>query len=218
MKPLFTEPLKNWFGYTRRERRASLLLLLIIIAVAGVRYLFPGRGSDIKVIPLDYSITVLDTIQSGNAYPHSPEDGKPVTTVNKLKRNILDLNTCDSASLVALPGIGPVLSARIIKYRRLLGGFASVNQLREVYGLSPETFDLISGMVKADSLAVKKININSAEYRQLLRMPYLDKTEVAAILKYRELKGRIGGMNELIENKLIGAEKAGKILPYLEFN
>lgn len=218
MNRLSTEPFKNWFGYTRRERRASLLLLLIIIAVAGVRYLFPGREPDIKVIPLNYSVTGIDTAHPGNLYSHGPVNGKQVKPVNKLKKNILDLNTCDSASLVALPGIGPVLSARIIKYRRLLGGFTSVSQLREVYGLSPETFDLISVMVKADSTAVKKININSAEYRQLLRMPYLDKTEVAAILKYRELKGRIGEMNELIENKLIGAEKAGKILPYLEFN
>ncbi|MCU0473874.1 MAG: helix-hairpin-helix domain-containing protein [Bacteroidales bacterium] len=218
MKCLFTEPLKNWFGYTRRERRASLLLLLIIIAVAGVRYLFPGRESDIKVIPLNFSLTGTDTTQPGNVYSHSPVNGKPVTTVNKLKKNILDINTCDSASLVALPGIGPVLSARIIKYRKLLGGFASVNQLREVYGLSTETFDLISGMVKADSPAVKKININSAEYRQLLRMPYLDKTEVAAILKYRELKGRIGGMNEMIDNKLVRIEVAEKVKPYLEFN
>jgi competence protein ComEA len=36
----------------------------------------------------------------------------------------LDLNKCDSAGLVRLPGIGPVLSSRIIKFRRLLGGFA----------------------------------------------------------------------------------------------
>ncbi len=51
------------------------------------------------------------------------------------KRPILNLNICDSASLEALPGIGPVLSSRIIKYRNLIGGYVSVDQLKEVYGL-----------------------------------------------------------------------------------
>ena len=77
------------------------------------------------------------------------------------------INSCDSASLEALPGLGPVLSARIIRYRNLLGGFASVNQLREVYGLSEETYELISGMLTADSADISKININNADYRGL---------------------------------------------------
>ena len=55
---------------------------------------------------------------------------------NQLVRSVqekpkLELNSCDSLSLVALPGIGPVLSVRIIKYRNLLGGFAAVEQLRK---------------------------------------------------------------------------------------
>jgi DNA uptake protein ComE-like DNA-binding protein len=218
MKRLSAEPFKTWLGYTRRERRSSLLLLIIIIAVAAARYLFPESKSEIKVIPLNYSVSGIDTVHPLYVDSNSPANMKQVTVVNKPKISIIDLNKCDSASLVALPGIGPVLSARIIKYRKLLGGFVSVNQLREVYGLSPETFDLISGMVKADSSAVNKIKINSADYKQLLRMPYIEKSDVAALLKYREEKGNIEGMNELIENELIAAEKAEKILPYLEFN
>lgn len=217
MKRLSSEPLKNWFGYNRRERRSSLVLLLIIFVVTGVRYLVPDRESDIEVIPLDYYDTGIADDLHGDADSSSRVVKKPQPTIPKLKRRIIDINTSDSAALVALPGIGPVLSARIIKYRKLLGGFASVTQLREVYGLSPETFDLVSPMVKADSTAVKKININSAEFKQLIRMPYFEKSEVAAILKYRELKGRIGGLNEMIDNELIAVAKVKRISPYLEF-
>jgi DNA uptake protein ComE-like DNA-binding protein len=118
---------------------------------------------------------------------------------------------------VALPGIGPVLSSRIIKFRKLIGGYVSVNQLREVYGLSEETFNLVSSRLFADSLAIRKIKINKAEYREIIRHPYFQKSEVTAIMKYRELKGKISGIGEMIENNLISSETCRKIKPYLDF-
>ena len=121
-------------------------------------------------------------------------------------------------AIEALPGIGPVLSARIIKYRRLLGGYASVDQLREVYGLPEETFGLISGRLSADSLDVKRIRVNSATFGDLIRHPYFRKEEVPALLKYRELNGRIDGLEELLTNRVISVETAGKIVPYLAFD
>ena len=128
-----------------------------------------------------------------------------------LKETYLNLNSCDSASLEALPGIGPVLSARIIKYRNLLGGYVRAEQLKEVYGLTEETFDMISPRVFADSLAVRKIRINEADFKVLIRHPYFSKDEVSAILKYRELKGKISGIGDMTENKLISPETARKI-------
>lgn len=133
------------------------------------------------------------------------------------QERLIEINTCDSADLERLPGIGPVLSARIIKYRNLLGGYVRTGQLKEVYGLTPETFELISGKVFADSSYVKKININVADYKQLIRIPYLERYDVAAILKYRELKGRIAGIGDLVENKLITVEQGEKIKGYLVF-
>jgi competence protein ComEA len=133
------------------------------------------------------------------------------------QKPLLEINSCDSASLVRLPGIGPVLSARIIKYRNLLGGFARIEQLKEVYGLPEETYDLIKGRLYADTCLIAGINVNSADYRMLARLPYLEKYEVTAILKYRELNGRIQGISDLTENKLITVETARKVIPYLRF-
>lgn len=133
------------------------------------------------------------------------------------KKVPLDINSCDSASLEALPGIGPVLSARIIKYRKLLGGFTRVEQIKEVYGLTEETYELISGRIYIDTAFVKRININSAGFKELIRIPYLEKYDVTAILRYRELKGRITGTGDLVENKILTKEKAEKSGPYLKF-
>jgi competence protein ComEA len=278
------EPISNWFGYTRRERRSSFILLLIVFLILLLRYTVPESNIAIENVTASVSDIISSTGLSGadttsdvrpfffnpNTASYDtliklglgskeantlisyrkkggkfrrPADIKKIYGIDEKKaeqlipyvevapdtsgktkpdsyrqqKTLMDINTCDSASLVSLPGIGPVLSARIIKFRHLLGGFASVDQLKEVYGLPVETFDLIKGRLYADSLAILRIDINSAVYKELSRLPYIEKYEVTAILKYRELKGRISGMSDLIENKLITEEKAGKVRLYLKF-
>jgi DNA uptake protein ComE-like DNA-binding protein len=214
MKHLSFEPVKNWFGFTRRERRSSFILLILILSTAGIRFIIPGRDMIIEEIPLEVRDSINNYVSHDIAKSSGSSSGR--SRVSRQKP-LLDINTCDSASLEALPGIGPVLSARIIKYRNLLGGFAAVQQLKEVYGLTEETYDLISGRIYADTAAIRKINMNTADYKKLIRMPYFEKYEVTAILKYRELQGRIGGMDDLIENKLIAEDKALRLKHYLEF-
>ena len=248
-----SEPIKNWFGFNRRERRSAFILLLIIVLIFGFRYLIPDRQIVLEdltgsipaaenlselSLPEKASVSVASKYYKAKSTfdsvkkPKSGYHGKETfiyygnkTRVDKSGQNsvfsqktLTDLNTCDSASLVRLPGIGPVLSLRIIKYRHLLGGFARIDQLKEVYGLPEETFELIKGRVYTDSLSVTQININSAGYKELSHMPYFDKYEVTSILKYRELKGRINGINDLTANKLITPEKAYKVRPYLKFD
>ncbi len=216
MKFKLPEPLKDWFGYSRRERRASSVLLILIVVVAGSRFVLPEQKISVEEIPLKFNEDNSDSSPVNNPYPLNVSQTGKQTYTRKIK--MLDLNTCDSASLEALPGIGPVLAVRIIKYRNLLGGYARVAQLLEVYGLPEETFNLISGRLTADSSNVRKIKINSADFKQIIRLPYFDRQEVTAILKYREVKGRIYNMDDLIKNKLLTIEKIKKIRPYVEFD
>lgn len=211
----FKEYFKDWFGYSRRERRSTFILLNIILVVVGLRYFFPARDISLREIDFDLPESRIDSSQMTQDTRVVKKQVRPGTSVQR--RPPLDLNSCDSASLEALPGIGPVLSSRIIKYRNLIGGYVSVDQLKEVYGLSEETFNLISSVVLADSASIRKLKINESDYRQLIRHPYLQKSEVNAILKYRELNGRISGIACMTDNNLVSAETAKKIRPYLEF-
>lgn len=129
----------------------------------------------------------------------------------------LDLNKCDSAALVRLAGIGPVLSSRIIKFRRLLGGFASAEQLKEVYGLPETTYNYLADRVFADSSDVSGVKINDIGFNELSRHPYLTRYEIESIIKYKQLKGRFSNIAELVDNKIISPEKARKLSPYLKF-
>lgn len=205
----------SWFGYSRRERRSTFVLLIIIAVILGLRYVIPSQNMSLKEIPLDLRENNFDTTSVAEKIKISGRQKELKTSYRK--RSLFDLNSCDSASLVSLPGIGPVLSSRIIKYRNLIGGYVSVNQLREVYGLPEETFNQVSSRLFVDSLAIRKIRINEAEYREIIRHPYFQKSEVNAIMKYRELKGKISGIGEMIENNLISPETSKKIGPYLDF-
>lgn len=215
MKNLPLEQFRNWFGYSRKERRSTFILLLLILVTSGIRFMVPSKNQKIEIIPVENLMPSKDTLSGNESYPAKKKQA-PANLKDRPKK-LIEINTCDSASLVELPGIGPVLSARIIKFRKLLGGYSSVNQLREVYGLPEETFNLISGRIIVDTTLIRKIDINSADYKQLIRLPYLEKGEVPLILRYRESKGRIGSVKELVDNKLIPPERAEKVRSYLKF-
>jgi DNA uptake protein ComE-like DNA-binding protein len=209
--------LRDWFGYTRRERRSSFILLIIIIFIGGIRYLVPAKRMELEELSLKPLLIENEIVPEGPGLKEGISQEKKTLQKIPVRKVRIELNSCDSASLVALPGIGPVLSVRIIKYRNLIGGFIKVDQLREVYGLPEETFNLISSKVTVDPSSVRIIKINSIDYSLLARHPYLKKNEVNAILKFRELRGSIGGMDVMLENNLISEETAEKIRDYLEF-
>lgn len=212
----FYDSVKSWFGYSRKERRSTFMLLSIIMIILGFRYLFPAKNIPIKEFPIGPAESPVKSsiVIENKMVKRSQEESR----IPKRKRALLDLNSCDSASLVALPGIGPVLSVRILKYRNLIGGYVSVKQLKEVYGLPEETYNLIASRVFADSLAIRKISINKAAYKDLIKHPYFKKAEVSAILKFRELKGPVRNSDEMLKNNLVSAETIIKIRSYLDFS
>jgi len=140
-------------------------------------------------------------------YTHTRKTGKPVLPI--------DINRADSAQLLPLPGIGPVYAGRIIKYRSLLGGFVSEEQLGEVYGMPVETLDLIKDGISIDTVAIRKIPLNSATFRELLKHPYLEYDDVKAIVNYRDFAGDIQSIQELQENYILPDSVMKKLIPYL---
>lgn len=59
----------------------------------------------------------------------------------------VDLNRAGQAELDALPGIGPVLAARIVAYRETHGGFRSVRDLRRVQGIGEKLYRSLAELV-----------------------------------------------------------------------
>ena len=59
----------------------------------------------------------------------------------------LNINTATAAELEALPGVGPVLAARIIAYREENGGFRAVEELTKVEGMGGKTLEDIWNLI-----------------------------------------------------------------------
>jgi DNA uptake protein ComE-like DNA-binding protein len=128
----------------------------------------------------------------------------------------VELNQSDSTVLKTLPGIGTVLSARIIKYRDLLGGYYSTKQLGEVYGISDSLQMRLSNFLEVDTLLIKKIDLNRSSFEQLANHPYITKYQAKAIIAYRRLMGSFASVDQVITNYLIPEETYYKLFPYLE--
>jgi DNA uptake protein ComE-like DNA-binding protein len=127
----------------------------------------------------------------------------------------VELNSADSTDLVQLNGIGPAFANRILKYRNLLGGFYSKTQILEVYNFPVETYQKIENSISADTLLIKKIRVNFAEFPDLIKHPYFSKKQAEAVLNFRNKNGSFQDILQLKSNGLIDPETFIKIRPYL---
>ena len=128
----------------------------------------------------------------------------------------LELNSADTFKLARLPGIGRVYATRICKYRDLLGGYANLTQLTEVYGLEAETVRAFQKYVWIDTTKIRSIPINRAGYDDLIRHPYLDAHQTKAILYYRSYRqGAIKRIKELLVHNILDQKTYEQMQPYL---
>ena len=129
---------------------------------------------------------------------------------------IIEINTADSAAFEALYGIGPVLSSRIIRYRKSLGGFYSIEQIAEVHGLSDTTFQLIRHQLTVNPSSIVRIDINTADYEVLQKHPYIRARIAHAIIGYRDTNGKFTSLEQIKGLKVISADIYKKLEPYLK--
>lgn len=129
----------------------------------------------------------------------------------------IELNTADTLDLQQLYGIGPGFARRIVKYRTLLGGYVHKEQLLEVWGMDNERFNRFAGQIFVDTSIIRKININTANIKQLIKHPYMDYVLAKRIVLLRKQKGgRFSRIDELREIDLLYDDLYRKLRPYLK--
>lgn len=127
----------------------------------------------------------------------------------------IDINLADTSAFISLPGIGSKLAARIIAFREKLGGFYSVDQIKETYGLPDSTFQKIKPYLKENNSVIKKININTATADELKLHPYIKYNIANPIIAYRNQHGPFERLEDIKKVMVITDEIYEKISIYL---
>lgn len=111
---------------------------------------------------------------------------------------VLDINNADTTMLKTIPNIGTSFALRIVKYREILGGFYTIEQLKEVYGIDDDLFLKISPYVcVAENLTIQLIAVNQNSLDQLRAHPYLNFYQAKVIIELRKKKGKVNDLSEL---------------------
>ena len=153
---------------------------------------------------------VITSVQRN--YPSTYEN-KPFVREER-KTVTVDINGADTSAFIALPGIGGKLSARIVAFREKLGGFYSVEQIGETYGLPDSTFQKIKPRLQVGG-DVRKINVNTATKDELKVHPYIKWNLANAIVEYRNQHGAFKSLADLKNIVLIDDATFNKISHYL---
>ncbi len=121
--------------------------------------------------------------------------------------SVVDINRSAMEDWLALPGIGDKRAQQIIRFRESLGGFLSIEQVGEMYGLPDSIFQAIKPMLNIAAPDVRKINLNTVSLENLDIHPYFSKKQATLVVNYRDQHGSFESINDVM-----------KAIPYADKN
>lgn len=146
---------------------------------------------------------------------------KKFTFNNSLKKSIseissTDINIATENDLLSIKGVSRNLSKRIIKYRTKLQGFSKSEQVFEVWGLQEEIAkEILQTFLIQTIPVIKKVNINTATFKEVLSNPYIDYDLCIKIFDYKDEVAELQSITELKNIKGFPLNKYDRIVLYL---
>ena len=228
--------------YFSKGERNALLVLLCLISLTWVAIIYTAEEDSPTPSPAAPPIAAVDSLKTAetNRMPIeapasqqptvAPRSAKPQQTWPRLPRQnsykqasnkfpagtVIELNQADTLTLKKIPGIGSTFARRIVGYRELLGGFYTVEQLAEVYGIDEERYNALHTWFKVDTTCIQPLRVNQLSFKELLRHPYLNTSQVRQIERLRR-KAPLQSWNDLILLEEFSAIDRQRLRPYLSF-
>ncbi len=142
-------------------------------------------------------------------------NGNSTSLKSELNSFKVKINSADTTGFKSLKGIGTYYANKIVKYRAALGGFTSVEQLKEVYGILPEVIDQNLSRLIVDTIRLGKFNINTCETADLKKHPYINWNIANSIVQIRKSQNPYESIEGIKKSDLVNDEIYRKIAPYL---
>ncbi len=152
--------------------------------------------------------------KSENNYTSNYEKKEYTKYVPKLIEKF-DINKADTATLKQIKGIGEKTANWIVSNRDKIGGFHSLEQVKEIPILSEDAFKELQKYAFITSF--KKININTADYETLKNHFYIKGKAASILLKYKKQHGSYKNIEDIKKSRALEDENLTKLIPYLEF-
>ena len=174
--------------------------------------LFPNEYE--RIAPY-IKLETTDESNSNRSFTDKPLNENQPAKNYASRYTIIDINSADTTAFIALPGIGSKLAARIINFRDKLGGFYSIAQVGETFGLPDSTFQKIKQYLRLENISYRKININTATIDELKAHPYIKWSLANPIVAYRNEHGPFSKVEDIKKVMAVTDEIYNKIAPYL---
>lgn len=130
---------------------------------------------------------------------------------------VININEASKEDLMKVYGIGDKISDRILTERLKYGAFVSMEQMNDIWGLSPEVIEKLKTSFTVKSAAnAKKVNINNASVKELSNFPFFRYQLAKDIVIYRTMNGDLK-IEDLPKIKGFPVDKIKIIALYLEF-
>jgi competence protein ComEA len=139
-------------------------------------------------------------------------------TENKFtaKQNvILEINSADSTQWIQLRGIKAGRARMILKYKNMLGGFYSIEQLKEVYTFNDSLYNSIKANLTVNPALIQKLKVNTVDFKTMVHHPYIKYEGTKCIFALKKTKKITA--DDLKNSSCFSREQLEKVLIYLDF-
>ncbi|EOS11352.1 MAG: helix-hairpin-helix domain-containing protein [Bacteroides sp.] len=215
---------KDFFYFSKSERRAVLFLLTLLFVFICMWVLFPVKEEE----TLEQDQEGIEEIKNFLAGVHEMEERQSLQySYDKPKKRkvvlaAFDPNSADSIDFLQR-GLPPFIAHTILQYRRAGGKFRTADDFSRVYGLSSEEFKILKPYIRIaevfrrkqdtlhavkkmrkDTLAVYKypegtlVDLNEADTTELKKIPGIGSGIARMIVAYRN---RLGGFYDTAQLK-----------------
>lgn len=155
-------------------------------------------------------------VQKKNNNKNNQQRYIPNSRINVSEITTVDINKATLKDFTAIEGVDEYISERIIKYRSKLQGFSFKEQLFEVWGLDELMANkILSTFSIKNKPIIKKVNINTASFKEVLSNPYIDYELCIQIFDYKDEVAELQSISEIKNIEGFPIKKYNRIVLYL---